>query len=310
MLSIKNISKSFGNVHALKNVSLDLKPGLFGLLGPNGAGKSTLMRTIATLQKPDTGAISLGDVDILADPTHMRAVLGYLPQDFGVYPKMSAKALLDHIAVLKGISNKAERQKQIHALLVGVDLLTHSSANVATYSGGMRQRFGIAQALLGNPKVLIVDEPTAGLDPFQRQRFLDLLQEAGEEKIIILSTHIIEDVRDMCPDMAIMGDGEIVARDAPETLIQRVEGKVWRKKIEKADLESVKADMPFLSSRYLMGGVIVSILADGKPGAGFEQGDVTLEDAYFAHLNGLVRAAPQTHAPQTTQSQVSEKVEV
>ena len=270
MLSINSISKSFGDVHALKDVSLDLEPGLFGLLGPNGAGKSTLMRTLATLQKPDSGTITLNGTDIVDHPNEMRSVLGYLPQDFGVYPKMSAKALLDHIAILKGVSNKAERQKQIRALLEGVDLLTHSSANVATYSGGMRQRFGVAQALLGNPKVLIVDEPTAGLDPFQRQRFLDLLQEAGEEKIIILSTHIIEDVRDMCPDMAIMGDGEIVVRDAPETLIERVEGRVWRKKIEKDELETVKANLPFLSSRYLMGGVIVSVFSDAKPGAGYE----------------------------------------
>ena len=290
MLSINSISKSFGDVHALKDVSLDLEPGLFGLLGPNGAGKSTLMRTLATLQKPDSGTITLNGTDIVDHPNEMRSVLGYLPQDFGVYPKMSAKALLDHIAILKGVSNKAERQKQIRALLEGVDLLTHSSANVATYSGGMRQRFGVAQALLGNPKVLIVDEPTAGLDPFQRQRFLDLLQEAGEEKIIILSTHIIEDVRDMCPDMAIMGDGEIVVRDAPETLIERVEGRVWRKKIEKDELETVKANLPFLSSRYLMGGVIVSVFADAKPGAGYEKAEVTLEDAYFAHLNGLIKS--------------------
>ena len=290
MLSINSISKSFGDVHALKDVSLDLEPGLFGLLGPNGAGKSTLMRTLATLQKPDSGTITLNGTDIVDHPNEMRSVLGYLPQDFGVYPKMSAKALLDHIAILKGVSNKAERQKQIRALLEGVDLLTHSSANVATYSGGMRQRFGVAQTLLGNPKALIVDEPTAGLDPFQRQRFLDLLQEAGEEKIIILSTHIIEDVRDMCPEMAIMGDGEIVVRDAPETLIERVEGRVWRKKIEKDELETVKANLPFLSSRYLMGGVIVSVFADAKPGAGYEKADVTLEDAYFAHLNELIKS--------------------
>jgi len=288
MLSIKNISKSFGDVHALKNVSLDLKPGLFGLLGPNGAGKSTLMRTLATLQRPDTGEITLNGKDIVNHPNEMRSLLGYLPQDFGVYPKMSAKALLEHIAILKGMNNKVERQKQIHALLEGVDLLTHSSANVATYSGGMRQRFGVAQAMLGNPQILIVDEPTAGLDPFQRQRFLDLLQEAGEEKIIILSTHIIEDVRDMCPDMAIMGNGEIVVRDAPENLIESVQGKIWRKKIEKSDLETVKANLPFLSSRYLMGGVIVSVLSDSNPGAGFETDDVMLEDAYFAYLNGLI----------------------
>jgi len=189
MLSIKNISKSFGDVHALKNVSLDLKPGLFGLLGPNGAGKSTLMRTLATLQRPDTGEITLNGVDILTNPTAMRATLGYLPQDFGVYPKMSARALLDHIAVLKGVTNKSD------------------------------------------PSVLIVDEPTAGLDPAERQRFLDLLSEQAETKIIILSTHIIEDVRDLCTDMAVMGNGQVVARGAPETLIARIADKVWRKQV-------------------------------------------------------------------------------
>jgi ABC-type multidrug transport system ATPase subunit len=292
MLSIKNISKRFGDVHALKNVSLDLEPGLFGLLGPNGAGKSTLMRTLATLQKPDSGTVTLNGKDIVNHPNEMRSVLGYLPQDFGVYPKMSAKALLNHIAILKGMNNKSERETQIRALLEGVDLLTHSSANVATYSGGMRQRFGVAQAMLGNPQVLIVDEPTAGLDPFQRQRFLDLLQEAGEEKIIILSTHIIEDVRDMCPDMAIMGNGKVIARDAPENLIESVNGKVWRKKIDKSEIETIKADLPFLSSRYLMGGVIVSVLSDSNPGTGFERDDVKLEDAYFAHLNGLIHVTP------------------
>jgi len=288
MLSIKNISKSFGDVHALKNVSLDLKPGLFGLLGPNGAGKSTLMRTLATLQKPDSGEITLDDVDILSEPTAMRATLGYLPQDFGVYPKMSAKALLDHIAVLKGITSKSDRDLQIRTLLEHVNLLTHSSANVATYSGGMRQRFGVAQAMLGDPKVLIVDEPTAGLDPAERQRFLDLLSEQAETKIIILSTHIIEDVRDLCTDMAVMGNGEVVARGAPENLIARIEGKVWRKKVSKDEAVDIKAQDNFLSSRHLSGGVIISVLSDGSPSDGWTQADAILEDAYHAHLNGLV----------------------
>lgn len=288
MLSIKNISKRFGDVQALKNVSLDLKPGLFGLLGPNGAGKSTLMRTLATLQKPDTGGISLDGVDILSNPTHMRSKLGYLPQDFGVYPKMSAKALLDHIAILKGITDKSTRQKQIRTLLEHVNLLTHSSANVATYSGGMRQRFGVAQAMLGDPKVLIVDEPTAGLDPAERQRFLDLLSEQAETKIIILSTHIIEDVRDLCTDMAVMGHGEIVARGAPEALIERIAGQVWRKRISKEDSLAVKAQSNFLSSRHLSGAVVVSVLSSNAPGDGWENADVILEDAYHAHLNGLV----------------------
>ncbi len=288
MLSINSISKSFGDVHALKDVSLDLKPGLFGLLGPNGAGKSTLMRTLATLQKPDKGHISLGGVDILANPKAMRSTLGYLPQDFGVYPKMSAKALLDHVAVLKGVTDKAARSKQIRTLLEHVNLLTHASANVATYSGGMRQRFGVAQALLGDPSVLIVDEPTAGLDPAERQRFLDLLSEQSENKIIILSTHIIEDVRDLCTDMAVMGQGKIVARGAPEDLIGRIKGKIWRKRVSKEDAKKLKEEASFLSSRHLSGGVIVSFLSDGAPDAGWEQADESLEDAYHAHLHGLV----------------------
>ena len=288
MLSIKNISKSFGDVHALKSVSLDLKPGLFGLLGPNGAGKSTLMRTLATLQTPDAGTITLDGIDILENPTAMRSTLGYLPQDFGVYPKMSAKALLDHIAVLKGITNKAAREDQIRSLLEHVNLLTHSSAYVATYSGGMRQRFGVAQALLGDPKVLIVDEPTAGLDPAERQRFLDLLSEQAETKIIILSTHIIEDVRDLCTDMAVMGLGQIVARGAPETLIGRIEGQVWRKRVAKDEAVQIKTQKNFLSSRHLAGGVIVSVLSKDSPGKGWEAAKVVLEDAYHAHLHGLV----------------------
>ena len=291
MLSIKNISKSFGDVHALKNVSLDLKPGLFGLLGPNGAGKSTLMRTLATLQKPDSGSISLNGINILMDPTAMRKTLGYLPQDFGVYPKMSAKALLNHIAVLKGVTDKSARDTQIRTLLEHVNLLTHSSANVATYSGGMRQRFGVAQAMLGDPKVLIVDEPTAGLDPAERQRFLDLLSEQAETKIIILSTHIIEDVRDLCTDMAVMGQGEVIARGAPEVLISKIKDKVWRKKVSKDDVAQIKAQGNFLSSRHLAGGVIVSVLSESSPNAGWEQADAILEDAYHANLNGLVGTA-------------------
>lgn len=290
MLSIKNISKSFGDVHALKNVSLNLKPGLFGLLGPNGAGKSTLMRTLATLQKPDSGEITLDGVDILSNPGAMRSTLGYLPQDFGVYPKMSAKALLDHIAVLKGMTDKSARETQIRTLLEHVNLLTHASANVATYSGGMRQRFGVAQAMLGDPKVLIVDEPTAGLDPAERQRFLDLLSEQAETKIIILSTHIIEDVRDLCTDMAVMGNGQVVARGAPETLIDKIKGKVWRKKVAKEEAVDIKTQSHFLSSRHLSGGVITSVLSGTSPGAGWEQADAILEDAYHAHLNGLVKS--------------------
>jgi len=284
MLKIHNIHKRFGTIHALNDVSLELGPGLFGLLGPNGAGKSTLMRTLATLQLPDEGQITYNGEDITQTPDAIRSVLGYLPQDFGVYPRMSAEALLDHIAVLKGVTDKAARKNQIADLLHAVNLYKMKSASVATYSGGMRQRFGVAQAMLGDPKILIVDEPTAGLDPFERQRFLDLLSEAGEDKTIILSTHIVEDVRDLCPDMAIMGEGRIVARGAPESLIDKIVGKVWRKKVEKSDIEAMKNAFPVLSTRLLTGGVIISILSDTRPQAGFEKADPTLEDAYFAHL--------------------------
>lgn len=288
MLAIQNISKSFGDVHALKSVSLDLKPGLFGLLGPNGAGKSTLMRTIATLQRPDDGHVSYNGDDIATSPEAMRKSLGYLPQDFGVYPRMSALALLDHIAVLKGVTDKKARSSQIESLLRAVNLWSMRKANVATYSGGMRQRFGVAQALLGDPKVLIVDEPTAGLDPFERQRFLDLLSEAGEDKIIILSTHIVEDVRALCSDMAIMGSGEIVARGAPEDLIDKVRGRLYRKRIKKAEQTELEQRLNVLSTRYIKGEVEISVLATEAPETGFQADEPNLEDAYFAHLNRLV----------------------
>lgn len=285
MLSIKNISKSFGDVHALKNVSFDLGPGLFGLLGPNGAGKSTLMRTLATLQSPDQGTITFNGKDIVVHPDNVRRILGYLPQDFGVYPRMSAEALLNHIGILKGLHNKKDRQAQVHQLLHNVNLFKFKTAAVSSFSGGMRQRFGVAQAMLGDPQILIVDEPTAGLDPFERQRFLDLLSEAGEEKTIILSTHIIEDVRDLCPDMAILGEGELIARGAPEALIDKIRGKVWRKKVDKSDVESLKEKHTTLSTRLLMGSVVITVLSDKKPETGFKlEKEPVLEDAYFAHL--------------------------
>ncbi len=288
MIEIQNVHKRFKAVHALNNINLKLEPGLFGLLGPNGAGKSTLMRTLATLQEPDEGTITLNGTDIVKNPDSMRRVLGYLPQDFGVYPRISGEDLLDHIAVLKGLHNKKERREQVLALLEQVNLTKHKSAAVAGYSGGMRQRFGVAQAMLGNPKVLIVDEPTAGLDPFERQRFLDLLSEAGEEKVIILSTHIVEDVRDLCTDMAIMGDGEIVARGAPEALIGKIKNSVWRKTVEKPDVDGLKDKHKVLQTRLMMGKVVVSVLSDAKPEAGFEAADPNLEDAYFAHLYKLI----------------------
>lgn len=290
MLEISNLTKTFGDLKALDNVSLNLGPGLFGLLGPNGAGKSTLMRTLATLQEPTSGTVKFNGTDITEDPDIVRSVLGYLPQDFGVYPRMSALQLLDHIAILKGISNKGERKDQVEDLLKMVNLWTHRTASVSTYSGGMRQRFGVAQALLGNPQLIIVDEPTAGLDPLERQRFLDILSRAGDEKIIILSTHIIEDVRDLCTDMGVLGEGKLIVRSAPEDLVAEVDGKVWTMQVDDDEqVNAMKATLPVLSTRRLRGSTVVSILSDGSPGEGWEQSEKTkLEDAYFAYLNGLM----------------------
>ena len=297
MLQIRNLTKRFGDFTALDGVSLDLGPGLFGLLGPNGAGKSTLMRTIATLQDPTEGTITYNGVDIVEDPNAVRGTLGYLPQDFGVYPRMSALKLLDHFAVLKGISDKGERKAQVEALLNMVNLWTHRTASVANYSGGMRQRFGVAQALLGDPDLIIVDEPTAGLDPLERQRFLDILSRAGDDKIIILSTHIIEDVRDLCTDMGVMGEGRLIVRGAPEDLARQVKGRVFTRAVASDDeVDTIKATMPVLSTRRLRGKTVVSVLADTAPGAGWEPREELLEDAYFAYLNGLMTPAPVMEA--------------
>ena len=284
MIDIQNISKSFGNVQALKNVSLKLEPGLFGLLGPNGAGKSTLMRTMATLQTPDQGTIMLNGEDIALNPNQMRNTLGYLPQDFGVYPRMSAEALLNHIAILKGLHDKADRNARITSLLKAVNLDHKRKASVATFSGGMRQRFGVAQALLGEPTVIIVDEPTAGLDPFERQRFLNLLSETAQDKVVILSTHIVEDVYDVCSDMAILGGGEVITRGAPDELITRVEGKLYRKIVDKAEAREIRKSKQLTSARLRRGNVVASIIAETDPGDGFEPAKAQLEDAYFAHL--------------------------
>jgi len=250
VLKIDNISKSFGKIDALKNVSLDLGTGMFGLLGPNGAGKSTLMRTLATLQLPDTGTVTLNGVNIAEDPNVMRRTLGYLPQDFGVYPRMSAVALLDHMAILKGIADNSERKTQVDSLLKEVNLWGKRHSAVSTYSGGQRQRFGVAQALLGDPKVLIVDEPTAGLDPLERQRFLNLLSEAAEDRIIILSTHIVDDVRDLCLDMAIMGDGEIVAREVDSKQAEAAEHQAVQGAEEDIVILALARFFPGLGGRH------------------------------------------------------------
>ena len=253
--------------------------------------------TLATLQTPDEGMITYNGVDITKDPNIIRSSLGYLPQDFGVYPRMSALALLDHIAILKGISNKAERKEQIETLLQMVNLWTHKTAAVSTFSGGMRQRFGVAQALIGDPHLIIVDEPTAGLDPLERQRFLDILSRAGDDKIIILSTHIIEDIRDLCTDMGVMGNGKLIVRDAPEALIARIDGQVWGQRIENDDtVDQLKKDMQVLSTRRLRGATVVSVLAAKSPGTGWEPRNVLLEDAYFAYLNGFLSNIGSRHA--------------
>ncbi|MBC5773128.1 ABC transporter ATP-binding protein [Pontibacter sp. KCTC 32443] len=283
-LSIKNIRKTYANgVTALIQVSLEITNGMFGLLGPNGAGKSTLMRTIAALQEPDTGSITFNGVDILQEPDYMRKSLGYLPQEFGVYPNVSAYHLLDHIAVLKGILNYSDRSKQIKELLHQTNLWQHKDKAVSSFSGGMRQRFGIAQALLGNPKVIIADEPTAGLDPEERNRFHNLLLEIGEQVIVILSTHIVEDVRDLCPQMAIISEGSVLAQGSPDIFIQELQGKVWAKTLNITELAE-QAHLNIISKRFYAGKTKIHALSDGKPGDGFELVTPDLEDVYFSTL--------------------------
>lgn len=285
MLEIKGLSKTYGNkVRALDAVDLSIPKGMFGLLGPNGAGKSTLMRTIATLQAPDAGTLTFGDIDILKNPQALRATLGYLPQDFGVYPRMSARAMLDHLAVLKGLSNGKERKAVVTSLLEQTNLAQHANKAVASFSGGMRQRFGIAQALLGDPQLIIVDEPTAGLDPEERNRFHNLLSEIGENVAVILSTHIVEDVSDLCPNMAIMNGGKIVAKGSPGELIAALDGKVWARTIAKSELAGLRSKYNIISERLTVGQVKIHVIADTNPGEGFEPIAADLEDVYFSTI--------------------------
>ncbi|MDO1527576.1 ABC transporter ATP-binding protein [Fulvimonas sp. R45] len=285
MLSIRELSKTYANgVRALRSVSLDIPQGMFGLLGPNGAGKSTLMRTIATLQDPDQGSIRLGDMDLLADKQATRRLLGYLPQEFGVYPRVSAEAMLDHFAMLKGVVAKGERRELVEALLRQVNLWDVRKRKLGTYSGGMRQRFGIAQALIGDPRLVIVDEPTAGLDPEERNRFLNLLAEIGERVVVILSTHIVEDVTDLCPRMAIIGQGQVLLAGEPHEAIRALEGRVWRRTIDKAALDGYRARMNILSTRLAGGRTLLHVLADSRPEEGFEPVAPDLEDVYFGRL--------------------------
>ena len=287
-LNIDNISKTYPNgVQALKNVSIEIGNGIFGLLGPNGAGKSTLMRTIAALQDADSGTIMLGDVDVEKDKQGLREMLGYLPQEFGVYPKVSAIDLLDHMAVMKGITDVKRRKEQVDSLLYQVNLWESKHQKLGTFSGGMKQRFGIAQALLGDPKIIIVDEPTAGLDPMQRNRFHNLLSEIGENVVVILSTHIVDDVSDLCNDMAIILNGELKLAGKPLDLIKKLEEKVWQGLVEKDVAESLKDDERLISSRLYMGKVKVRLLSNVEPMNGFTLNEPEIEDLYFATINNF-----------------------
>lgn len=292
MLSIDNLTHVYGNgTRALDGVSLEVPTGMFGLLGPNGAGKSTLMRSIATLQTPTSGSIRFGDIDVIKDPEQLRRTLGYLPQDFGVYPRVSAYDMLDHMAVLKGVAGARERKDTVETLLNQVNLWSVRKKALAGFSGGMRQRFGIAQALIANPRLIIVDEPTAGLDPEERNRFLNLLAEIGENVVVILSTHIVEDVADLCPRMAVLAGGKIQLEGAPGELMARLSGRVWKKTIDKAELEDHRARHEVISTRLVAGRTVIHVLADQSPGAGFEPVTGGLEDVYFSTLSASRRVA-------------------
>ena len=292
MLSIQHLTHTYANgTRALDDVTLDIPPGMFGLLGPNGAGKSSLMRCLATLQIPTAGAMQFDGIDIVAQPELLRATLGYLPQDFGVYPRVTAWDLLDHLAVLKGVTGRGERRETVESLLQQVNLWDVRKKAIAGFSGGMRQRFGIAQALIGNPRLLIVDEPTAGLDPEERNRFNTLLASIAQNVVIILSTHIVDDVADLCPRMAILAGGRIVEQGVPGELMEDLQGRVWQHQVERADLDRARAEWPVISTRLQAGFTVVRVLADQRPTAAFEPVNVGLEDVYFATLHRTRSAA-------------------
>jgi ABC-2 type transport system ATP-binding protein len=284
-LIIQNLNKTYSNgVQALKGINLIVYQGMFGLLGPNGAGKSTLMRTIATLQEADNGTIMLDDLDVLKQKDEVRKILGYLPQEFGVYPKIEAEVLLNHLAVLKGIVNKKERKELVHALLQKTNLWAARNKKLGGFSGGMKQRFGIAQALLANPKLIIVDEPTAGLDPAERNRFLNLLSEISEKAIIILSTHIVDDVKELCHHMAIINNGEMLYKGRTTEALAKLEGKVWKKRVSKTELAMYKENFKVISERLLEGMPLIHVLSETIPDHTFEKIPVDLEDVYFANI--------------------------
>ncbi len=291
MLQIRSLSKTYDNgVRALHNVDLSISRGMFGLLGPNGAGKSTLMRTISTLQEADRGSITFEGLDVLVDKDEVRKILGYLPQEFGVYPKVSAEAMLDHFAVLKGLTKGKERKTAVEGLLRMTNLWDVRKQKLGTFSGGMRQRFGIAQALLSQPKLVIVDEPTAGLDPQERNRFLDLLSEIGENVVVILSTHIVEDVRDLCQQMAIIAKGEVRAAGEPRSMVDSLDGRVWTRLIDKDQLTDYTARMNVISNRLFGGQREIHVVAQTSPGEDFSAAKPNLEDVYFHTLNSVDNA--------------------
>ena len=278
-LVIQNLSKTYSNgVQALKNVSLTINQGMYGLLGPNGAGKSSLMRTIATLQDADSGSITLGSLDVLNQKHEVRKILGYLPQEFGVYPKVTAETMLDHIADLKGIVDKKQRKEIVSTLLDRVNLAHVKNKNLGTFSGGMKQRFGVAQALIGNPKLIIVDEPTAGLDPAERNRFYNLLSEIGENTIVILSTHIVEDVTNLCNDMAIICLGEVIAQGNPNTLVDSMQGKIWSKSIEKSEMNVYRNSFQVISTQLKAGKTQIHVVSDVQPNESFKPVEAGLEE--------------------------------
>ncbi|HKY96630.1 MAG TPA: ABC transporter ATP-binding protein [Gemmatimonadaceae bacterium] len=284
-LRIENLSKTYSNgVHALNGITLTIPRGMFGLLGPNGAGKSTLMRTIATLQMPDSGSIHLGDIDVLAEKHKIRETLGYLPQEFGVYPNVSAERLLEHFAVLKGVADKKERKEVVTALLQQTNLYDVRKKKLGGFSGGMRQRFGVAVALLSNPKLIIVDEPTAGLDPAERVRFLNLLSAIGEDAVVILSTHIVEDVSELCSRMAIINKGRILVTGEPLAAIDALRGKVWKRVIERSQLDTIEKENRVISTRLLAGRTLVHVSNDSAPGNDWQEVEPSLEDVYFSTM--------------------------
>jgi ABC-2 type transport system ATP-binding protein len=284
-LAITGLSKTYSNgVQALRDVSLNIPTGMFGLLGPNGAGKSTLMRTLATLQAADSGQARLGDIDVLRDKDAVRRILGYLPQDFGVYPKVSAEELLDHLARLKGLDDQAIRRDVVARLLKQTNLYQVRKKALGGFSGGMRQRFGIAQALLGNPRLIIVDEPTAGLDPEERVRFHNLLAEIGENVIVILSTHIVSDVSDLCARMAIIDKGQVLLSGEPNRLTATLEGRVWQKAVARSELDAARAAYPVISTRLVAGRTLINVVGEAPPDHQFASVDATLEDVYFAAI--------------------------